>query len=218
MEKRFAAFAALAALAAISLYAAGTAFAGGGNSDAAQACQKGGYANIVGTTNGLPDPSVVYGNAGDCTSYAAHGGTLWQAGSTSTFRIDATNPEWQDTGINVPANGAVVISTVNDGGGTCNAPNPGFCLPSSVFQCVNICLANSNWYSAIGRVDSGNPFAVFVPGSSSNPAVVAVGPGALQLGFNDQKNASQGWFPPKWAYFDNAGYFTSTITNYTRIN
>ena len=89
MEKRFAAFAALAALAAISLYAAGTAFAGGGNSDAAQACQKGGYANIVGTTNGLPDPSVVYGNAGDCTSYAAHGGTLTKPKSAARLLCES---------------------------------------------------------------------------------------------------------------------------------
>ena len=96
--KKFAVLFALAALTIIPYYAAGTAFAGGGNSDAAHACQKGGYANVVGGTMTLPDTSVTFGNTGQCTSYAAQGGTLWQPGSTATFQIDATNPEWQHTG------------------------------------------------------------------------------------------------------------------------
>jgi hypothetical protein len=41
-----------------------------GNSSNAHACQKGGYATLV-TSDGN-----VFRNAGDCTSYAAHGGTL----------------------------------------------------------------------------------------------------------------------------------------------
>ena len=121
----------------------------------------------------------------------------------------------------MPANGAVIISTVNDGGGTCdkNIPSPNFCDADSVYTCPGICLANSNWYSAIGQVGlSGSPFAVFVPGQASNPPVAEAGPGELLLGFNDQKNASQGWFPPKYAYFDNAGYFTATITLYSPIS
>jgi hypothetical protein len=212
-------FAALAALAALAIIGAGAAQAGGGNSDAAHACQQGGYATVIGGSSTLPDPSVTFGNTGACASYAAHGGALWQAGSTSTFRIDATNPEWQDTGINVPANGAVVISTVNDGAGTCdkNIPSPNFCDAESTDLCVNQCLANTNWYSAIGRVDSASAFAVFVPGRTSNPPVAAAGAGELQLGFNDQKDAASGWFPPLWAYFDNGGYFTSTITLYSRV-
>jgi hypothetical protein len=209
------------ALVAVSVSAAAAwAAAGGGNSDAAHACQQGGYANVVGGTASLPDPSVTFGNAGQCSSYAAHGGTLWQFVSKTSFRIDATNPNWQNTGIQIPANGAAVISTVNDGGGTCdkNIPSPNFCDAISVFLCQDICLANTNWYSAIGRVDSGSPFAVFVPGRTSNPPVIEAGPGALQLGFNDQKDAASGWFPPLFAYFDNGGYFTSTITLYSAVS
>jgi hypothetical protein len=80
-----------------------------GNSDAAHACLQSGYASLVGGTIALPNTSVTFANAGGCASYAAHGDTLWQFQSTSSFRIDATNPEWQDTGISVPANAAVVI-------------------------------------------------------------------------------------------------------------
>ena len=208
-----------AGLFAVSVSVAAT-WALAGNSDAAHACQQGGYANVVGGTATLPDTSVTFDNAGKCTSYAAHGGTLWQPVSTTTFRIDATNPDWQPTGIQVPADGAVVISTVNDGGGTCdkNIPSPNFCDATSVFVCQDICLGNSNWYSAIGRIDPASPFAVFVPGRTSNPSVAEAGPGELQLGFNDQKDAASGWFPPLFAYFDNAGYFTSTVTLYSPID
>jgi hypothetical protein len=209
-----------AALVSVSVSVAATWAFAGGNSDAAHACQQGGYATLVGGTTALPDTSVTFDNAGKCTSYAAHGGTLWQSVSTTTFRIDATNPEWQHTGSPIPANGAAVISTVNDGGGTCdkNIPSPNFCDATSVFICPGICLGSSNWYSAIGRVDSGSPFAVFVPGLAGNPPVAETGPGELQLGFNDQKDAASGWFPPLFAYFDNAGYFTSTITLYSSID
>src|SRR5690349_6616721 len=85
--------------------AAAWAAADGGNSDAAHACQQGGYANLVGGTAPLPDPSITFDNAGGCTSYAAHGGTLWQSLGTSTLRIDATDPNWQPTGIQIPPNG-----------------------------------------------------------------------------------------------------------------
>src|SRR5262249_40570792 len=134
-----------AALVTVSVSVAATwAFASDGNSDAAHACQQGGYANLVGGTTALPDASITFDNAGGCSSYAAHGGTLWRSVSTSTFRIDATNPDWQHTGIQIPANGAVVIATVNDGGGTCdkNIPSPNFCDSTSVFTCLNICLGN----------------------------------------------------------------------------
>ena len=158
MKKGFAVLAAIAALTISSCYAAGVAFAGGGNSNAAHACQQGGYANLVGGTMSLPDTSVTFTNAGQCTSYAAHGGTLWQPVSTTTFKIDATNPEWQDTGINIPANGAAIISTVNDGGGTCDefdGPSPNFCDIGSLFICHNQCLANTNWYSAMAKSTRG---------------------------------------------------------------
>ena len=42
----------------------------GGNSASAHACQKGGWANLQGADGTL------FKNAGDCTSYAAQGGTL----------------------------------------------------------------------------------------------------------------------------------------------
>ena len=43
---------------------------GPGNSDAAKACQQGGYANLVGADG------TQFANAGECVSYAARGGTL----------------------------------------------------------------------------------------------------------------------------------------------
>jgi len=46
------------------------AFAGGGNSAAAHACQQGGYAAFT-RADGTP-----FANTGDCVSYAAHGGVL----------------------------------------------------------------------------------------------------------------------------------------------
>jgi hypothetical protein len=42
----------------------------GGNSSAAHACQQGGYATLFGSDG------TGFKNAGECTSYAAHGGTL----------------------------------------------------------------------------------------------------------------------------------------------
>ena len=47
-----------------------TSTAGGGNSDAAKACQKGGWQNLV------REDGSVFKNTGDCVSYAAQGGTL----------------------------------------------------------------------------------------------------------------------------------------------
>lgn len=48
-----------------------TATAGGGNSAAAHACQKGGWKNLV-RSDGTP-----FKNQGECVSYAAQGGTLY---------------------------------------------------------------------------------------------------------------------------------------------
>ena len=47
-----------------------TANAGGGNSDAAHACQKGGWQNLV------RSDGTSFANQGECVSYAAQGGTL----------------------------------------------------------------------------------------------------------------------------------------------
>jgi hypothetical protein len=87
MTKRFwfALFGATLALAALGT-AAG-ASTGGGNSDAAHACQQGGYKSLVGTNGGFT-------TVGECVSYAAHGGTfvtpgagefLLPAGQTATL-------------------------------------------------------------------------------------------------------------------------------------
>jgi hypothetical protein len=48
-----------------------TATAGGGNSEAAKACQKGGWQNFIRSEDGSS-----FKNQGDCVSYAAKGGTL----------------------------------------------------------------------------------------------------------------------------------------------
>lgn len=60
------------------------AFAESGNSGAAHACQKGGYLALIGTGG------ETFTNAGQCTSFAAHGGTfatgiVIPAGQTLTF-------------------------------------------------------------------------------------------------------------------------------------
>ena len=62
----------------------GTALAGGGNSAAAHACQKGGYLALVGSGG------ETFRNAGECVSFAARGGTfatgiIVPAGTTVTF-------------------------------------------------------------------------------------------------------------------------------------
>ncbi len=44
----------------------------GGNSDAAEACQMGGYQSLARTES----PRVAFTSTGECTSYAAKGGTL----------------------------------------------------------------------------------------------------------------------------------------------
>jgi hypothetical protein len=54
---------------------AGTAGAGGGNSDAAKACQQGGWQTLV------RQDGTGFKNAGDCVSYAAQGGGLVPTGS-----------------------------------------------------------------------------------------------------------------------------------------
>lgn len=53
----------------------GTAAAGGGNSDAAKACQMGGWQTLV------RQDGTAFKNAGDCVSYAAHGSALIPEGS-----------------------------------------------------------------------------------------------------------------------------------------
>jgi hypothetical protein len=70
--RKWGAVGALAATAAFPVLAVnGTASAApGGNSAAAHACQKGGYATLQGTDGTL------FNNVGECVSFAAHGGTL----------------------------------------------------------------------------------------------------------------------------------------------
>jgi len=63
-----------AATLALSVGAA-TATAGGGNSDAAKACQQGGWQTMV------RQDGTGFKNAGDCVSYAAQGGGLVPTGS-----------------------------------------------------------------------------------------------------------------------------------------
>ena len=61
-----------------------TASAGGGNSDAAKACQEGGWQNLV------REDGTEFKNAGDCVSYAAQGGTLEPSPPVS--RATTTSP------------------------------------------------------------------------------------------------------------------------------
>jgi hypothetical protein len=188
-----------------------------GNADAAHACQHDGYVALVGGTSEAPDASVTFNNAGECASYAAHGGTLWQPGSSTTARIDATLPEWQDSGVNIPANSAAVISVVNDGNATCSTGGFDCAFFSQLWgPCGGICFVDGvNFYAVAGRVAGGAGFTLWLPFESTNPPVAASGPGELYLVFNEQVS---GWPPPLYGYFDNAGYLTATITTYGRVN
>lgn len=58
---------------------AGTGTAGGGNSDAAKACQQGGWKNL------MREDGTGFKNDGDCVSYAAHGGKLRSCAGSENF-------------------------------------------------------------------------------------------------------------------------------------
>ncbi len=99
-----------------------TATAGGGNSDAAKACQQGGWQNLV-----RQDGSG-FKNTGDCVSYAAQGGVLMAkpnltlTGNGSATHAPITTAEtvvYAGTYTNgsVPAPGATVGLTVFHGDG-----------------------------------------------------------------------------------------------------
>ena len=91
----FALFGALLAMAMVGTAAGADP---GGDSDAAHACQQGGYQSLVGANGGFT-------NAGECASYAAQGGTfvtpaqgqfLLPAGETATLSntlLDSCNAE-----------------------------------------------------------------------------------------------------------------------------
>lgn len=186
-----------------------------GNSDAAQACQQGGYLSLSGGTATGPDSAVTFKNTGDCVSYAAHGGILWQAQAARTFRINATLPRWQDSGIALQTNQVAVISVVNDGGGTCSTSSFNCAFFSQVWGTCYICLVDGvNFYGIAGQVGSGPVFTAWLPFGVNVPVHV-VGPGEVNFAFNDETDF---WAPPQYAYVDNAGYMTATISTFTRIN
>lgn len=74
---RHLALAVVVALAITTLLAGQIAM--GGNSDAAHACQQGGYASLQGSDGTL------FKNAGECTAFAAHGGTIVGITATCSF-------------------------------------------------------------------------------------------------------------------------------------
>jgi hypothetical protein len=69
---------ALLVAAVTAAVAAPLAFAGGGNSDAANACKQGGWQNLV------RQDGTGFKNQGDCVSYAVQGGTLVAKAAPST--------------------------------------------------------------------------------------------------------------------------------------
>ena len=90
------------------------AFAGGGNSEAAQACQKGGYADLV-----RSDGST-FANAGACVSYAALGGTFVAVTLTATFVPDPSRGGFENltvTGSGLQPGSTVSYSYVQFGNG-----------------------------------------------------------------------------------------------------
>ena len=86
------------------------ALAGGGNSDAAHACQNGGYAELVGSGG------ETFSNTGECVSFAAHGGTF------------ATEPPPDPNVIVVPAGATVTFD--NPTLAACNQLSWGFTVNS----------------------------------------------------------------------------------------
>lgn len=122
MRKRLSIMFAVSCLAAVA--AAGTAIAGGGNSDAAHTCQQDGY-----LTMHRSDGSS-FKNVGDCVSYFAHGGT---AGCTVTATTgclvfdNAVMPDLNGSGNTVTVNAAFSFNT------SCNYLVAGSCpgLPNN---------------------------------------------------------------------------------------
>ena len=118
---------ALVASMAITLLAGHVAI--GGNSDAAHACQQGGYASLQGTDGTL------FKNAGECTAFAARGGTIvgisascsFISGTTGCITYDAVaihqvDTSFQPIGTNTYTfTGSVVFSPVCSGSG-CTTP------------------------------------------------------------------------------------------------
>jgi hypothetical protein len=110
----------LAAAAVALLVGALPALAGGGNSDAAHACQKDGYLNYT-RADGTP-----FKNTGDCVSYVAHGGVLKPVVvknvtsiSTSLFKssISAGSTDYDSgslSGATADAGGLVTYSVYSD--------------------------------------------------------------------------------------------------------
>lgn len=192
----------------------------GGNSAAAHACQQGGYATIVG---GMPPSNTVsFSNTGQCVSYAARGGQLFQVSTTSVF-VDATINQFQDTGVNL-ASGAVASITATGtayAGGCSNGQvMPGPCSmsavgPNGLGGSCGTCLASGlPYYSLVGQVGGGSPVEI-----GSGPTTVT-GPGEVRLAFNDGSgnNCTGPGIVNGNCYSDNAGGFTATFTTYTPIS
>ena len=90
-----------------------------GNSDAAHACQLGGYAGLT-REDGTP-----FENTGDCVSYAAHGGTLVPLAPPPSIASFTVNKSFSGCG------GAVAITAVFSGGTgvVVSGYNPGVEIP-----------------------------------------------------------------------------------------
>jgi hypothetical protein len=111
-------------LAAVVLAIVPVAGAGnpGGNSDAAHACQQGGYLSLVGSDG------TTFSNVGECVSFAAHGGTfatglVIPAGKTATL----SNAEFGDFLTNCPADPLAYGYQINLGSNVQVATGGGFC-------------------------------------------------------------------------------------------
>jgi len=82
-----------------------SAYAAGGNSAAAHACQQGGYFNFV-----RSDGSI-FNNVGECVSYAANGGDLVPVTLTATFVPDPNRGIYED--LTLTGSGLLPGSTVS---------------------------------------------------------------------------------------------------------
>ncbi len=98
----------------------------GGNSDAAHACQHGGFANLAGVTSS--GQVFSFTNEGDCVSYAAHGGTFTTPMPTCTVSPGVGCLTF--SGVTLPSGtgNSITLTGATSFDDTCTTPVNGTCI------------------------------------------------------------------------------------------
>lgn len=118
-------------------------FAKDGNSDAAHACQQGGWQHLQGSDGTL------FGNTGDCVSYAAHGGTLVPIPVLpviTSFSFDGT----VDQCATLNRTGALFTAVFSNGAGTITDPFGGITPVTSGIQ-VTLTLSSGDYVLTVSN-------------------------------------------------------------------